>query len=846
MEFKTCPSCKASVLEDDADNCPFCGASMTGRPTPTAPAKPATEARTQTATPKSAPAADKTAPQPASGPARRRTKAAPAVDDGGDPFEVDTRAVQKAIPVSRKPTKGHMHRVVCPMCETPGFIATGHAGKEVKCCNPECLVPIFTAPLPEQPKEEEPEPNHGMSGLAFTVVAIVLVGGVGAALWYFVLNGKDAGQVDRIADVTTVQPTGQNGGGNTDVTDDGSGTETIVEPALPPVPLSEVKATCLQEIVHVARQRQNNRSKPYDRQLCAEAFAEVGQLPEAVAQIDAMRNVDGYEEFCEVEPWVSIALARLETGDRDGANAALDEALAKADFPIAGRAPLDAAGALAGALAFAGRTDEAKQVARHDTSAELRGRLSTLWRGAIDGAAFEIQTASDRPDLSSMPSPQWVTVTRFLVFQGDTQAALAWARSAPTVSARDNAIAVWAAELVLLATTADDANTLAQVEQVAASLDPAGKARVWAAVSHAQRQRGAADAASKSLTTASNAAANLTVPTEVRPLPALKDIYASENSANAGLPEETEYVDGALAFMDLAQLNAALGQPEQAWSYVQSALSLLRGATPGPEATAELVDQCDRDADAVKRRLKAALEIDEDRAFLAFNQYRNQCRILNEQAALRYQVQVELLRRAVGWGLGPQVWVEIQSRNGEPDSNDREPYFQTSLPGMIAFRADKSGDKELAKSVTAALAPAPVRLEARDRMEVEFAAALEAGDLAQEEAALESYRMRAGQDPYPMYLIALQAVSRLIAEDRHSDAFDLAQRIPYPLTREDAYWLIAAAAVRDGRHSEIWRRDRDQLSATELAALYRGFIDGLPFAPSDEQDESSEVARTTE
>ncbi|REJ79800.1 MAG: hypothetical protein DWQ29_14580, partial [Planctomycetota bacterium] len=43
MDFRTCPACQASVLEDDVDDCPFCGASMTGKPS----AKPAAAAPAQ-------------------------------------------------------------------------------------------------------------------------------------------------------------------------------------------------------------------------------------------------------------------------------------------------------------------------------------------------------------------------------------------------------------------------------------------------------------------------------------------------------------------------------------------------------------------------------------------------------------------------------------------------------------------------------------------------------------------------------------------------------------------------------------------------------------------------------
>src|SRR5690349_12284001 len=146
MDFRNCPSCKASVLEDDVEDCPFCGASMSGKPSskPVA-AKPAPQVKsTAAAKPQAAAAAGGAKSGAPTGAKRRPTPEE--LDDGTDPFEVDTRSIVKAPPVSPKPAKGRMQRVVCPMCETPGFISPQQVGKEVKCCNPQCLMPVFTVP----------------------------------------------------------------------------------------------------------------------------------------------------------------------------------------------------------------------------------------------------------------------------------------------------------------------------------------------------------------------------------------------------------------------------------------------------------------------------------------------------------------------------------------------------------------------------------------------------------------------------------------------------------------------------------------------------------------------------
>jgi len=59
MDLPTCPACKQSVLDDDAVDCPFCGAPMKGGPAParsSAPPKSASPraASTKAAAPKTA------------------------------------------------------------------------------------------------------------------------------------------------------------------------------------------------------------------------------------------------------------------------------------------------------------------------------------------------------------------------------------------------------------------------------------------------------------------------------------------------------------------------------------------------------------------------------------------------------------------------------------------------------------------------------------------------------------------------------------------------------------------------------------------------------------------------
>ena len=77
--------------------------------------------------------------------------------DDDDPFAI-TGAPQprKALQCARKPIKGRTRKVVCPMCDTPGFIPKSAYGKQVRCANKECMVPVFTAESPDKAEEKVP------------------------------------------------------------------------------------------------------------------------------------------------------------------------------------------------------------------------------------------------------------------------------------------------------------------------------------------------------------------------------------------------------------------------------------------------------------------------------------------------------------------------------------------------------------------------------------------------------------------------------------------------------------------------------------------------------------------
>src|SRR5690606_35256128 len=294
MDFRQCPACQASVLDDDATECPFCGASMSGKPA-ASPAKPAPARSGAPAKPAAKPAAKTTAPAPRT-PAR---KVGETVADEDDPFGIDTSAVTQVPKVAPRPAKGRMIRVQCPMCETPGFISPKMQGKDVKCCNPDCMVPVFKAPAPPKKQEEEVTKGGGISGKALGITAGValLLGGV--LFWGFYLSRQEGTVVE--------QPTGSTYEFDPNLV--GGNDREPVKPEEQPqgprtITLAQMKRQALANIITAAQARDDNQRKAFGRQLAAEAHAQGGDVPQAREQITHLqkRSVAGNVPYFQVEP----------------------------------------------------------------------------------------------------------------------------------------------------------------------------------------------------------------------------------------------------------------------------------------------------------------------------------------------------------------------------------------------------------------------------------------------------------------------------------------------------------------------------------------------------------------
>lgn len=834
MDFRSCPACKASVLEDDVEDCPFCGASMSGKPTAAAPKKPAASsgpARPSSGSPAAGGAAKSPAassrPQggaPKPGSPGGRPAAPKSGDDAGDPFEVDTTALRKAIKLVPRPTKVRTLEVKCPMCETVGYLPPSEAGKDVQCCNPECIVPVFKSPRPqvEEAPVEAPKDNRMLILGGGTVAAIVAV----ALVWFLVLR-PEPNQVTteefEIPNRPSIEELELVPKANTVVR------ETEARPETP----EEIRKKSLEDIAARARQKDRNRNADVGSQLAAEAFAQAGDISMAR---DQLRRIQSASQYLQIQPLVEIGWTQLFEGKSAEAGQTVTTALARAkDPPKSIRKSLDAVTALAALCVATGRTQDAESLIQKELDRGERGEVSMWWRSAVDNRTFRIDLEAGRPWHLAVPEPMRVAVVESLMGQGLSDEALAFAATGENPASQGTCRAAWAGRLA--ASKPDQV-----VEAVTAALQkakaaPAGETQAWAAVASMANQNKQSALASGSLEKAVASAAGIQARKAVA-VPGLKEIHGSEGRPFAGLPNPAEPHAATLAYAHLAVAQHQAGQKEAAWGNFLKAVEQARGMAPSPAQTQQLLDECQSQEAALRAQLNQVLNLGgtETRLRAEFGRYRRQCGRLHAEAQNRFQLQVALLRRAAELGYLQEVWDLMTAHHTNPDLALKEPYLDSTLPSLLFSLAKAAGNKALADQIKGAFPTNPLQVEPLDELYADTAAALDRKDYKGASDLLRrAYNTQIGRrTPDWIDGITLRVCGRAQGETAPDAMVPFIKNLHDVVIQEEAFLLLAGNSMRSGTASQLWKAtagSRD-LDALDHVSLYRGFVAGYSRQPS--------------
>lgn len=818
MDFAVCPSCGQSVLDDDAEDCPFCGASMKAKPgaKPSASGKP------------SAPAA-----KPTAGPAAK-----PSVKPGGKPdpkaagddFPFDAEMLQPSDAIAASPTagKGRTLQVVCPMCETTGYVPSSAAGKMVKCANPKCMVPLFKAPAPEAPKTvapPPPKPKNNLVTLGLITAAVIAVLGGGAYL--AVTMTSSSAPVTKPLTPEDIAKMKAEGDKRKQAT---GGTVTKADPEQPDATATPVKpdegvanaaktaeltASILKSMSEMALLSGNqNRSKPLCRRLTAEAYAISGHLKEARDQIGALGSVGKDVPFYRVIPWVEVAWAEQWAKNDAAAKAALDSALSESkSLPKSGRDRLVMATYAAVGLAGVGRQNDALAVLKDRQSNDIDGDLAFVYCWfEFDKKLTEIETLYGLLPIVPREETQTAATAAVLVLRGQTKEALAFAKGTPAGEAQRDALSGWIEARAWL----DPAISATEIEPELAGLSPAHQAYVWARAARVATSRKGTDSA-KALV------AKAVAVLEVQPMPTEFEIPPLKQLMKWKPTPAAERLSWATAAGEVALAQHAVGDNPAAATALERMLSFTRAIGPSKPVAVQMQKELDGlGPNAMRDRLKKDLDIrKDDDARQAFNVYRQAVAELNAGATTRFDFQVRALSRAAQAGLESAVWEIVSKRTSVEEPAQQEPYFGTVVPSWLLYRFEKMKATDDANALVAAhgqvvttkLAPPPLAIAVDHFL---------AGRTAEGVAAMGHPSLKGD----PRELIAIRGMMALIQRGDIAAVWELLAKQELVLREQFDQWA-ALTLTRLGKANEAWKRSEAVNAVTEKESLGRGVIGGL-------------------
>ncbi len=832
----SCPSCGQSVLDDDAVNCPFCDAPMKGGKSGAKPAPSAAK-----------PAAKKAEPKK------------PTASEDDNPFGAsNSMGSRKAIALLAKPGKGKLHRIVCPMCETPGFWSKDAIGLEVKCANPSCLMPIFTAPVPEgeeAPASAKPaqvantkaapaataatEPAKKKSPVVPISIGIVLVGG-GLFMWSQ-MAGKEANNAAKNLNQAWVPPA-NTGATNPDASadpntnappnadpaaDPNAASSADTKPKQPALPSNdELRAEGLKRIVEFAADPDRNKRKDQCRRLTSETMALMSDLNAVNDQLKQFDVVGGDQiKYYHSGPLALAAWSRLGANDAAKAKEIVEQAAPfVSQLPPTGAYPLEAAIEISSLyLSFDRQADAVALMGTRKNEPELDAQVDAYLRAERSGR-YDLDQFVTTRSISSRAMP-YGTVAYNLVLRGQADKAIAWAKAAGEAPAVADSLAA-VAEGMIATGGALDAVT-AEINKLA----PGFKARAFARIAIAQHAAGKADlakAAATSAAEAANAISNVTMPE----MPDMKGIYNWEAS------DMTARVEDALSIAEVAHAQALLGDRDAAWPTLQKAANVARATAPQANlAEAPFAEINTAGNSAVTAKIKALLKLKtDDEARPAFNQYRRNARALADASANRITLVGQLFDLGCEWGFVDQVWSEAKARATSKDAATIENWFDSFVPSACEAHYRAAGNAEKAAEIEAAVGAEKLKEKRALRAHYRLAA-FKAAEAGTPQAATQVTNVMkdflkvakaAGDKPWQEEILG-RIASQWVTKGQTASALALASAIDDPFTRDTILEFVSAQATRKGEVQLI--RDyamNRQVAPPDRVAVLRGWIVNLP------------------
>jgi hypothetical protein len=676
------------------------------------------------------------------------------VVDEDDPFGIGRSGAAQVIEASLKPDRGRLQKVVCPMCEQTNFVAKSALGKSVRCANPKCMVPVFTATDPAETKSErrpvrladeadaqrraaeEGVPQKRTPVLLYVVGAVVLLG-ITALVVTQLKKKPDSSEFAKGLDLSELQRQAEEDAASAAAAAEA---EKAAAAAANVNPAQELEDG-IRRMISLARL--DMRDKPLARRMTGDLWLRLGRTQEAATEFSQLVVVDKTRSFYRILPQLSRYWRSRVSGDTAGAAEALklaESEVTQRSFPRTGRAGTEAALSLAAVLAAEGRMSDAsglvgsRQVDR-SIPANLDQACGTAWLFA----AAQCRDAGMSPplvfDALLWSDPLQTAVAVALAARGEWQAAVDWSLLAGTGRPAADSLAAVAER----AAAAGDTGAAALIDAGTAKLANGGdRLRVQSAMVAVRGEASGLEACLGGLRGASDAGAYT--------IPDLPVLIQKE------LPDRSQSLTSLMAAGELLRSALILKNSAGASAAIAEVLRHASAAAPPTGAARELLQQIRSDESAVRKRIQTALrESDAGRLGAMYRTGLNRAGSLAQAAEDRRSLLVLLLCRAASVG---GTGIVRQSLNESAEL--KAELLLDELRGLVAIAALAGGDSLQELAITEPAAATAISRSTLSQMLVDL------GRAAGAAAALEAVRpgdalqwLEQGVEPLPTLRAAL-------------------------------------------------------------------------------------------
>jgi hypothetical protein len=811
MDLPTCPDCGQSVLDDDAEVCPFCGAAMSGNASKSVqkvakqPEQPA-PAPASSQPEKSKPASG--SPKNSASDRKNSSKAQPS-DDLKD-LGLDSVIPSDAIQASPRQTKSRRFKVICPMCDATGYIPRNAASKEIKCPNRKCLSPIFKAPdLKKKEKIDttgkKTRKNNSKLIIAASAGVILLFVIIAVAI----ILKKDPNKTPLFKKSTSPDSTAKTDNSKQENNEDPSNEKT--EPVKNETVSNDViiNETINKLMPEYATSFDRNRSKAYCRRLSAIACALTGNIERANEELERFDAVSSSSTYEKIFPISEIVWQHLKNDEEEKALKKTDQLLSLIDkLPLQGHTAIDSATNVAAILVALDKQDEAFQLVKKYNQSGLVGQSLALIRKSQFLQDYNFDRFVDQRQTFNTRYPQWSTVTISLATHGFETKAENWALNSPNDISRIECLSDLIDARTKLIISSDQSDAFNVFKTQITSLPEKYHSILWA--------RAATNAATyineklaKQLLDESYKALSK------KPVPEEYNIPDKKQLAKSQLVLKSDPFINAMAALEIARVEHLLKQQEKSWNSIVQSLSWLKQSAASLSHAKPLIDNLNaRGQQEIQNELKSLLELEtKSTTITAFRIYRNNCKQLFSQAEERYSHSIFVLSKAISWNLESEVLEDIK---------DSDEYKTSDLFLQIQEKSKQNGKDLIIPNTD----PDNKIEPSLHLLKLRYLTALQKDDAPE---ALKIISKRKNSEK-PWKAVQFLAVTSKIAREKNIQGFGFLRNLHDPITKEISIRLYTASLSANGFATEAWnfcQNRQERLSPTERISGLLGIIEGI-------------------